>query len=154
VRPRRGPQVRSVVLKPSWLRPGRRSPTAEQTLLNRCGARQLVEIVGSDEMKPRHPDVCLRRKPTLQSGLVRREGPQGDICSAANFVPEPKPGLSAVYLENDFSPLMRSAGEHLVSAAHIVQRQKGAYLRAQLSTAKQPRNSVQPFRTDFSVEKY
>src|SRR5258708_9871000 len=79
---------------------------------------------------------------------------RASLGSAANFVPEPKPGLSAVYLENDFSPLMRSAGEHLVSGAHIVQRQKGAYLRAQLSTAKQPRNSVQPFRTDFSVEKY
>lgn len=96
----------------------------------------------------------LRQLPERRDRGAQRLRAQGDMCSAANFVPEPKSGLSAVYLENDFSPLMRSAGEHLVSGAHIVQRQKGAYLRAQLSTAKQPRNSVQPFRTDFSVEKY
>ena len=28
---------------------------------------------------------------------------------------------SAVYFENDFSPPMRCAGEHLVSGAHLVQ---------------------------------
>src|SRR5260370_7012352 len=85
---------------------------------------------------------------------LRRDGPQGDICSAANFVPEPKPGLSAVYLENDFSPLMRRAADHLLTGAHILQRQTAPYFQAHLSTAKQLRNSVQPFRTDFSVEKY
>src|SRR6516162_3529367 len=61
---------------------------------------------------------------------------------------------SAVYFENDFSPLMRCAGEHLVSGAHIVQRQDGAYLRGQLSAVKQPRNAVQPFRSHLSVEEY
>jgi hypothetical protein len=60
----------------------------------------------------------------------------------------------AVYVENDFSPLVRCAGEHLVSSAHVVQRQDGAYLRGQLSTVKQPRNTVQPFRSHLSVEKY
>src|SRR5262249_44425411 len=61
---------------------------------------------------------------------------------------------SAVYFENDFSPLMRCAGEHLVSGAHIIQRQEGAYLRGQPSTVKQPRNAVQPFRSHLSVEEY
>ena len=49
---------------------------------------------------------------------------------------------------------MRCAGEHLVSGAHIVQRQEGAYLRGELSTVKQPRNAVQPFRSHLSVEEY
>ena len=71
---------------------------------------------------------------------------------AKNFS-EPDTPLTA-YFENDFSPLMRCAGEHLVSGAHIVQRQEGAYLRGQPSTVKQPRNAVQPFRAHLRVEKY
>jgi Integrase core domain len=41
---------------------------------------------------------------------------------------------SAVHFENDFSPLMRSAGKHLVSSAHLVQWQEGADLWGQLPT--------------------
>ena len=42
-----------------------------------------------------------------------------------------------LHFENDFPPLMRCAGEHLVSSAHIVQREDGAYMRDQLPTIKQ-----------------
>jgi hypothetical protein len=33
------------------------------------------------------------------------------------------------HFQNDFSPFMRRAGKHLMSSAHILQRQYGADLR-------------------------